>query len=92
MTIPIETQEYASTAYRSDQAVELPETRAKRERVGDELQPYGAYANLNPYHRTVEDIDTVQSSERDDPEFYKEHWWWDHQRLRFLNERTGLRF
>src|SRR5690554_2815318 len=92
MTIPIETQEYASTAYRSDQAVELPETRAKRERVGDELQPYGAYANLNPYHRTVEDIDIVQSSERDDPEFYKEHWWWDHQRLRFLNEKTGLKF
>ena len=92
MTIPIETQEYASTAYRSDQAVELPETRAKRERVGDELQPYGAYANLNPYHRTVEDIDTVQYSEREDPEFYKENWWWDHQRLRFLNEKMGLKF
>jgi len=91
MTMPMETQEYASTAYRSDQAVELPETRAKRERVGDELQPYGAYANLNPYHRTVEDIDTVQSSERADPEFYKEHWWWDHQRLRFLNEKLGLK-
>lgn len=91
MTIPMETQKYASTAYRSDQAVELPETRAKRERVGDELQPYGAYANLNPYHRTVEDIDTVQCSERDDPEFYKENWWWDHQRLRFLNEKMGLK-
>ena len=92
MTMPMETQEYASTAYRSDQAVELPETRAKRERVGDELQPYGAYANLNPYHRTVEDIDTVQYSEREDPEFYKENWWWDHQRLRFLNEKMGLKF
>ena len=91
MTIPMETQEYASTAYRSDQAVELPETRAKRERVGDELQPYGAYANLNPYHRTVEDIDTVQCSEIEDPEFYKENWWWDHQRLRFLNEKLGLK-
>ncbi|WP_432210117.1 hypothetical protein [Marinobacter alkaliphilus] len=91
MTMPMETQEYASTAYRSDQAVELPETRAKRERVGDELQPYGAYANLNPYHRTVEDIDTVQCSESEDPEFYKENWWWDHQRLRFLNEKLGLK-
>src|SRR5690554_5992625 len=92
MTIPIETQEYASTAYRSDQAVELPETRAKRERVGDELQPYGAYANLNPYDRTVEDIDTVQYGEREDPEFYKENWWWDHQRLRFRNGEMPLKF
>nr|BBJ04585.1 hypothetical protein YBY_24340 [Marinobacter nauticus] len=91
MTIPIETQEYAPTAYRSDQAVGLPETRTKRERVGDELQPYGAYANLNPYYRIVEDVETVQLSERDDPEFYRKDWWWDHQRLRFLNEKIGLK-
>jgi len=91
MTMPMETQEYASTAYRSDQAVGLPETRAKRERVGDELQPYGAYANLNPYYRIVEDVETVQLSERDDPEFYRKDWWWDHQRLRFLNEKIGLK-
>lgn len=91
MTIPMETQQYASTAYRSDQAVELPEARAKRARVGDELQPYGTYANLNPYHRTAEDVDTVQSSEREDPEFFEENWWWDHQRLRFLNEKMGLK-
>ncbi len=91
MTMPMETQEYTSTAYRSDQSVQLPETRVKRERVGDELQPYGAYANLNPYHRTVEDVDTVQSGEREDPEFYKTDWWWDHQRLRFLNEKLGLK-
>jgi len=91
LTVRIRTQNYASTAYCSDKAVSLPETRAKRKRVGDELQPFGIYANLNPYHRTAEDIDTVQCSERDDPEFYKDNWWWDHQRLRFLNEKLGLK-
>lgn len=82
----------SDTAFRAMEIGPLPISPKERTRVGDELQPYGAYANLNPYHRTVEDIDTVQSSERDDPEFYKEHWWWDHQRLRFLNEKTGLKF
>lgn len=92
MSMPKETQDYAQTAYRSNHPVQLPETRVKRERIGDELQPFGTYAGTNPYHRTVEDIDTVQSSERDDSEFYKENWWWDHQRLRFLNEKMGLKF
>lgn len=91
MTIPMQTHEYTPTAYRSDQTVQLPKTRAKRERVGDELQPFGAYADINPFHRTAEDVDTVQRFEREDQEFYKANWWWDHQRLRFLNEKLGLK-
>ncbi|BEH15151.1 hypothetical protein [Marinobacter shengliensis] len=82
----------SDTAFRAMEIGPLPISPKERTRVGDELQPYGAYANLNPYHRTVEDIDTVQYSEREDPEFYKENWWWDHQRLRFLNEKMGLKF
>ncbi|MBN7770033.1 hypothetical protein KUV44_16490 [Marinobacter daepoensis] len=81
----------SNRAFRAMEIGPLPISPKERTRVGDELQPFGAYANLNPYHRTVEDIDTVQSSERDDPEFYKEHWWWDHQRLRFLNEKLGFK-
>ncbi len=92
MTTTRETSHYAPTAYRSSETAELPETRTKRERVGEELQPYGAYANVNPYYRIVEDIETVQVSEREDPEFYKKNWWWDHQRLRFLNEKMGFKF
>lgn len=47
------TLEFAETAYRATDIVSLPESPNKRSRIGDELQPYGAYANLNPYHRVV---------------------------------------
>ena len=81
----------SDTAFRGMEIGPLPMSPKERTRVGDELQPYGAYANLNPYYRIVEDVETVQLSERDDPEFYRKDWWWDHQRLRFLNEKIGLK-
>lgn len=38
------------------------------------------------------DADDVQSCESKNPEFYKSgDWWWDHQRLRFLNDKLGLK-
>ena len=92
MTEPEQLFGASDTAFKVMEIGPLPTSPKERMRIGCELQPHGAYAQLNPYHRTVEDIDTVQCSEREDPEFYKENWWWDHQRLRFLNEKIGLKF
>lgn len=64
----------------------------KRERLGDELQPWGDYAHIDPIGQLVTDITDVQSCEADDPEFYNNEWWgWTHQRLRFLNSKLGIK-
>lgn len=82
---------FSMTAFRSNAISPLPDSSRKRTRIGDELQPLGNYANINPYYRTVEDIKAVQEHEPKDPEFKDKDWWWDHQRIRFLNGKLGLK-
>ncbi|MBW4936087.1 hypothetical protein [Marinobacter sp. F4206] len=83
--------EFAGTAYIGTNIEPLPESCQKRSRMGDELQQVGAYADVNPYYRTVEDIEVVQSHEQEDPEFKSRDWWWTHQRIGFLNGKQGLK-
>ncbi|MGO1708634.1 MAG: hypothetical protein ACTHZH_13380 [Oleiphilaceae bacterium] len=59
--------------------------------MGDELQPFGTYAGADPYYRVIEDVDALQTNEQTDPEFQSKDWWWDHQQIRFLNEKLGLK-
>lgn len=70
----------------------LPEAPGKRARIGEELQPIGSYAGIIPHQATIQDAEVLQDHEKTDPEFTSKDWWWDHQRIRFLNEKLGLKF
>ncbi|MBW0149131.1 hypothetical protein [Marinobacter arenosus] len=82
---------FAVTSFSVRSIGPLPESPSKREVFNDELQPIGSYATINPYYRIVQDIEAVKNHEREDPEFKDKDWWWDHQRIRFLNEKMGLK-
>lgn len=82
---------FSENAYRSSSIKSLPDSPKKRVRIGDELQPMGSYADLIPYQRTAEDVVALQDNEKNDPEFRNKDWWWDHQRIRFLNGKFGLK-
>ncbi|TBW46430.1 hypothetical protein EZI54_23135 [Marinobacter halodurans] len=85
------TKQYGPNAYRAGFIPPLPEG-GKRKRVGDQLQPWGDYAYIDPVGRLVTDADDIQGSEVNDDEFYKtDDWWWDHQRLRFMNDKLGFK-
>jgi len=83
---------FSDTAFHSAGIEPLPESLANRTKVGDELQPFGSYANANPYHGSIQDVDAVQDHEPNDPELKDEDWWWDNQRIRFWNGKIGLKF
>lgn len=85
------TSGFAETAYKGLAIDALPKCPGKRTRIGEDLQPVGTYANVNPYQLTVQDIEAVQDHERADPHFKDKDWWWDHQRIRFLNGKLGLK-
>jgi hypothetical protein len=82
---------YADAAFRSNAIGPLPESPRKRTRIGEELQPVGDHAEVIPYLRTIDDVETLQDQDTTDPEFQSEDWWSDHQRLRFLNGKLGLK-
>ena len=85
------TERYSPKAYRAEDIPCLPNS-GKRQRLGDELQPWGDYANVNPIQTQLSDAETVQSCEAENTEFYKDEWWgWTHQRLQFLNDEIGLK-
>ncbi|MFP3979102.1 hypothetical protein [Marinobacter sp. KMM 10035] len=92
MSAPKAVSEYAGTAFRATAIGPLPQSQTKRTRIGEELQPIGIYAGFIPYHGTIQDIDTLQGQERKDPEFKDKDWWWDHQKIRFLNGKLGFKF
>src|SRR5690554_7082690 len=71
--------------------VPLPKAPKERSRIGEELQPIGTYAGIIPYFGTIEDVEVLQEHEQADPEFESKDWWWDHQRIRFLNGKLGLK-
>ena len=86
------TQHYSPNASRAGNIPFLPNSE-KRKRLGDELQPWGDYTNINPIQTLLADIETVQSCEAENAEFYKDEWWgWTHKRLRFLNSKLGLKW
>lgn len=86
------TPHYAHNGYRAEAIPPLPApgTKHRRERSIDELQPFGDYAGIDPYTRVADDAATVQELDHQDAQFYENDWWWDHQRIRFLNEKLGL--
>ncbi|MBQ0747047.1 MAG: hypothetical protein KBT73_10990 [Marinobacter sp.] len=84
--------EFMETAFQATAIGPLPESPRKRARIGEELQPIGSYAGAVPYLGTIEAVEALQDCEKNDPEFQDKEWWWDHQRIRFLNGKLGLRF
>lgn len=84
--------EFSAKAFRATAIEPLPESPQKRIRIGEELQPVGSYAGVIPYHGTVQDVEALQDHEKTDSEFKDEDWWSDHQRLRFLNGKQGIKF
>src|SRR5690554_316687 len=87
-----ESAPFSESAFRATTVGPLPDAPRERVRVGEELQPVGTYAGVIPYLGTLQDIDVVQEHEKTDPEFQSRDWWWDHERIRFLNEKLGLKF
>src|SRR5690554_7380511 len=71
--------------------VPLPKAPKERSRIGEELQPISTYAGIIPYLGTIQDVEVLQEHEKADPEFESKDWWWDHQRIRFLNGKLGDR-
>lgn len=82
---------YGPGAYRAGAIPAMPAPPKKRERIGEELLPFGNYAGIDPYQQLCEDAEFVQHLDRQDKAFYKtDDWWWDHQRIRFLKSQLGL--
>lgn len=85
------TAKYEAAAFEKDNMPPLPEGK-NRKRTGDELQPWGDYADIDPFGKIETDVPDVQYCESDNPEFYKDEWWgWTHQRLRCINNKLGLK-
>ncbi len=84
--------EFMETAFRATAIGPLPESPRKRARIGEELQPIGSYAGAVPYLGTIESVEALQDCKKSDPEFQDKEWWWNHQRIRFLNGKLGLKF
>ncbi|OYD21081.1 hypothetical protein B6S09_17630 [Oceanimonas baumannii] len=74
------------TPYRGNAIPPLPAAPKSRHRSMQTLMGFGDYAGLDPNTMQQEDADSVQYAEAQDKEFYKKDWWWDHQRIRFLND------
>src|SRR5690554_1290683 len=82
---------FSDTAFRATDIGPLPKPPEERARIGEELQPIGSYALTIPYQGTVNDIESLQDHEKQDPQFCSKDWWWNHQRIRFLNEKLGFK-
>jgi len=88
-----QTNRQEKTGFRADQIPNLPEPPAKRERLGEDLQPIGDYAGINPYYRVCEDVGAVQHQDKNDPDdFASGEWWWDQRQIRFLNGKAFIDF
>ncbi len=87
----LEESAFRESAYNASTIAPLPKGTAKRTRIGEELQPIGGYADLDPFFRVSQDAEAVQEHEAEDPEFQSKDWWWNHQRIRFLNDKLGFK-
>src|SRR5690554_39383 len=84
--------DFKDTAFRAMKIGPLPKSPKERTRIGEDLQPVGSYAGIIPYLGTIQDVEVLQDHEKTDPGFTSKDWWWDHQRIRFLNEKLSLKF
>lgn len=81
----------AETGFRVDQLPYLPEPTKSRQRFGEDLQPVGDYAGIEPYYRVCEDVGNLQHQDQGEPgAFASGDWWWDHRQIRFLNGKVFL--
>ena len=86
-----QTNSRGETGFRADQIPALPESPKKRERLGEDLQPVGDYADIEPYYRVCEDVSAVQHQDQDNPDgFTSGEWWWDHRQIRFLSGKAFI--
>jgi len=77
--------------FRADKIRYLPESAKSRDRLGEDLQPVGDYAGINPYYRVCEDLEVVQHQYQNDPNgFSSGDWWWDQRQIRFLNGKAFI--
>jgi hypothetical protein len=86
-----QTHRQGKAGFRADQIPALPESPKKRERLGEDLQPVGDYAGIEPYYRVCEDVGAVQHQDHNDPgDFASGEWWWDQRQIRFLNGKAFI--
>ncbi|WP_375192076.1 hypothetical protein [Marinobacter sp.] len=91
MSAPSPTLTYSVTAFQAQSLDSLPVAPTERDRFGEELQPVGVYAGVIPFLGAIQDVEALQEHEQTDPDFKSKDWWWDHQRIRFLNGKMGLK-
>lgn len=80
-----------SQPYRADNIPPLPAAVKGRQRTLQTSMSFGDYAGIDPSNMQQEDAATVQLAEKEDKDFFKKDWWWDHQRIRFLNDGGMLK-
>ena len=69
----------------------IPEPVTSRRRFGQDLQPVGDYADVQPFYRVCEDVGEVQHQDQSDPDaFHSGDWWWDERQIRFLNGKAFI--
>jgi len=69
----------------------IPEAEKSRQRLGQDLQPVGDYADIEPFYRISGDSVQVQYQDQRDPEaFNSSDWWWYQNQLRFLNGKAFI--
>ncbi|MBR9870868.1 MAG: hypothetical protein GYB26_07000 [Gammaproteobacteria bacterium] len=69
----------------------IPEAAKSRQRLGQDLQPVGDYAGVEPFYRVSEDSAQIQYQDQKDPEaFNSGDWWWDQCQIRFLNGKAFI--
>ncbi|MDO6823694.1 hypothetical protein [Marinobacter sp. 1_MG-2023] len=67
----------------------LPNPERSRKQLGQDIQPVGDYAGIEPYYRVCEDVRNVQHQEQSEPEaFTSGEYWWDQRRIQFLNGKA----
>jgi len=77
--------------FQADMVPNLPEPETSRKRLGEDLQPVGDYAGIEPYCRVCEDVGVVQHQDQSDPDnFASGDWWWDHRQIPFLNGKVFI--
>jgi hypothetical protein len=86
-----QTNSQEKPGFRADQIPNLPEHSAKRERLGEDLQPTGDYAGIEPCNRVFEDVGVIQHQDQHEPDdFASGDWWWNHHQIRFLNGKSFI--
>ncbi|MCE8001653.1 hypothetical protein [Billgrantia ethanolica] len=82
---------YGPGAYRAGAIPALPAAPKKRERIGEELLPFGDYAGIDPYQQLCEDAEFVQHQDCQDKAFYQmDDWWWNNGHIKFISNSVGV--